>query len=129
MYPFLAPYWTHILFTWTKNDGLKVYINATFTAGDATGGIVSEFYGDPYPDLVIGTGNDKAYRHYVTGAFDEFVIWERALSPKEILLYYSAATGRRTSSYILESISCCSWTWQIYYSDSPPLPLHRGNEG
>lgn len=99
MYPFLGPYWTHILFTWTKKDGLKVYINATFTAGDATGGSVSEFYGDPYPDLVIGTGNDKAYRHYVTGAFDEFVIWERALSPKEILLYYSAATGRRTSSY------------------------------
>lgn len=76
--------------------GLKVYINGTFTAGDATGGRVSEFYGDPYPDLVIETGNDRAYRHYVTGAFDEFVIWERALSPNDILLYHSAATGRKT---------------------------------
>lgn len=74
-------------------DGLKVYINGTFTAGDQVGS-VSESYGDPYPDLVIGTGNDKAYGHYVTGAFDEFVIWERALSPEDILLYYSAAIGK-----------------------------------
>lgn len=56
-----------------------------------------QFYGDPYADLVIGTGNDRAYGHYVTGAFDEFVIWERALSPKDILLYYNAATGRKTA--------------------------------
>lgn len=97
MYPLLGPYWTHVLFTWTKKDGLKVYINGTFTTGDDVGSSVSEFYGDPFPDLVIGTGNGRAYGHYVTGAFDEFVIWERALSPKEILQYYSAATGRRTS--------------------------------
>lgn len=74
-------------------DGLKVYTNGTFTAGDTVGS-VSEYYGDPYPDLVIGTGNDRAYGHYVTGAFDEFVIWERALSPNDILLYYNAAIGR-----------------------------------
>uniref|UniRef100_A0A4W6FMQ7 Adhesion G protein-coupled receptor D1 n=1 Tax=Lates calcarifer TaxID=8187 RepID=A0A4W6FMQ7_LATCA len=93
-----GPYWTHILFTWTKKDGLKVYINGTYTTGDAVGN-VSENYGDPYPDLVIGTGNDRAYGHYVTGAFDEFVIWERALPPNEILLYYNAAIGRT---------SCCT---------------------
>nr|XP_057926924.1 adhesion G-protein coupled receptor D1 isoform X3 [Doryrhamphus excisus] len=87
-----GPYWTHILFTWKKTAGLKVYINGTFTAGDESGG-VSENYGDPYSDLVIGTGNDRAYGHYVTGAFDEFVIWERALLPSEIFLYYSAAMG------------------------------------
>uniref|UniRef100_A0A3Q2Y1M5 Adhesion G protein-coupled receptor D1 n=1 Tax=Hippocampus comes TaxID=109280 RepID=A0A3Q2Y1M5_HIPCM len=88
-----GPYWTHILFTWKKTAGLKVYINGTLTAVDETGS-VSENYGDPYPDLVIGTGNDKAYGHYVTGAFDEFVIWERALLPSEISLYYSAAIGK-----------------------------------
>uniref|UniRef100_A0A8C8A2R5 Adhesion G-protein coupled receptor D1 n=1 Tax=Oryzias sinensis TaxID=183150 RepID=A0A8C8A2R5_9TELE len=87
-----GPYWTHILFTWTKSDGLKVYINGTFTADDPVGR-VSEYYGDPYSDLVIGTGNNEDYGHYVTGAFDEFVIWERALSPHEILHYYNAATG------------------------------------
>uniref|UniRef100_A0A8C3G5Z0 Adhesion G protein-coupled receptor D1 n=1 Tax=Cyclopterus lumpus TaxID=8103 RepID=A0A8C3G5Z0_CYCLU len=92
-----GPYWTHILFTWTKKDGLEVYINGTFTAGD-TAGSVSETYGNLYPDLVIGTGNDRAYGHYVTGAFDEFVIWERALPPNEILLYYSAAIGRTPRS-------------------------------
>lgn len=91
-----GPYWTHILFTFTKLDGLKVYINGTLNASDPGGINVSHFYGDPYADLVIGTGNDKAYGHYVTGAFDEFVIWERALPPKDILLYYNAATGRKT---------------------------------
>uniref|UniRef100_A0A8C4IP21 Adhesion G protein-coupled receptor D1 n=1 Tax=Dicentrarchus labrax TaxID=13489 RepID=A0A8C4IP21_DICLA len=84
-----GPFWTHVLFTWTKMDGLKVYINGTLTANDPAGS-VSENYGDAYPDLVIGTGNGRTYRHYVTGAFDEFVIWERALPPHEISLYYSA---------------------------------------
>ncbi|XP_051923965.1 adhesion G-protein coupled receptor D1 isoform X2 [Hippocampus zosterae] len=92
-----GPYWTHILFTWKKTAGLKVYINGTLTAVDEAGS-VSENYGDPYTDLVIGTGNDKAYGHYVTGAFDEFVIWERALLPNEISLYYSAAIGHAVVS-------------------------------
>lgn len=88
-----GPFWTHILFTWTLTDGLKIYINGTFNTGDPTGN-VSKNYGDPNPDLVIGTGNDQSYNHYVSGAFDEFVIWERALSPGEILLYYNAAVGQ-----------------------------------
>uniref|UniRef100_A0A8C8MNS6 Adhesion G-protein coupled receptor D1 n=1 Tax=Oncorhynchus tshawytscha TaxID=74940 RepID=A0A8C8MNS6_ONCTS len=86
-----GPFWTHILFTWTLTDGLNIYINGTFNTSDPTGN-VSMNYGDPYPDLVIGTGNEQSYGHYVTGAFDEFVIWERALSPEEILMYYKAAT-------------------------------------
>lgn len=96
LFPLLEPYWTHILFTWTNVDGLKVYINGTLSAEDKTGN-VSENYGDPHTDLVIGTSN-RDYRHYVTGAFDEFVIWERALTPNEILLYYSAAIGRTSWS-------------------------------
>uniref|UniRef100_A0A669EXT9 Adhesion G protein-coupled receptor D1 n=1 Tax=Oreochromis niloticus TaxID=8128 RepID=A0A669EXT9_ORENI len=87
-----GPYWTHILFTWTKKDGLKVYINATLTAENKNGSISEETYGDPYPDLVIGTANNKRYSHYVTGAFDEFVIWEKALSPENISLYYNQST-------------------------------------
>uniref|UniRef100_I3JY62 Adhesion G protein-coupled receptor D1 n=1 Tax=Oreochromis niloticus TaxID=8128 RepID=I3JY62_ORENI len=92
-----GPYWTHILFTWTKKDGLKVYINATLTAENKNGSISEETYGDPYPDLVIGTANNKRYSHYVTGAFDEFVIWEKALSPENISLYYNATIGRTSA--------------------------------
>ncbi|KAJ3604356.1 hypothetical protein NHX12_029097, partial [Muraenolepis orangiensis] len=92
-----GPFWTHVLFTWRLRDGLKVYINGTFSIGDPVG-IVSDNYGDPYPDLVIGTANDKTYGHYVTGAFDEFIIWERALSPRDVLLYYKAATGQKVGS-------------------------------
>lgn len=88
-----GPYWTHVLFTWTQTDGLKVYINGTFSIGDPTGN-VSYNYGDPHADLVIGTGNRGRYGHYATGAFDEFVIWERALSPQDIQLYYKAAIGK-----------------------------------
>ncbi|XP_065103422.1 adhesion G-protein coupled receptor D1 isoform X2 [Paramisgurnus dabryanus] len=87
-----GPYWTHVLFTWTQNDGLKVYINGTFSTED-TKGNTSFNYGDQYADLVIGTENTGKYGHYATGAFDEFVIWERALSPQDILLYYKAAIG------------------------------------
>lgn len=90
-----GPFWTHILFTWTLKDGLNIYINGTFNTSDPTGN-VSMNYGDPYPDLVIGTGNDQSYGHHLTGAFDEFIIWERALSPEEILMYYKAAIGKIT---------------------------------
>ncbi|KAM9810992.1 adhesion G-protein coupled receptor D1 [Neosynchiropus ocellatus] len=88
-----GPFWCHILFTWKKVDGLKVYINGTYTTGDPTGS-TSESEGDTNPNLVIGTSNRHTYRHYVTGAFDEFVIWERALSPRDVWLYYSGAIGQ-----------------------------------
>ncbi|XP_053536049.1 adhesion G-protein coupled receptor D1 isoform X3 [Ictalurus punctatus] len=87
-----GPFWTHILFTWTLKDGLKIYINGTFGIGDPKGD-VSQNYGNTYADLVIGTGSSHSYGHYVTASFDEFVIWERALSAKEIWLYYKAAIG------------------------------------
>lgn len=87
-----GPFWTHILFTWTLKDGLKIYINGTFSVSD-TKGNTSQDYGDTHADLVIGTGTSQSYGHYVTASFDEFVIWERALSAKEIWLYYKAAIG------------------------------------
>ncbi|KAJ8379916.1 hypothetical protein SKAU_G00006940 [Synaphobranchus kaupii] len=87
-----GPYWTHVLFTWTRKDGLNVYINGTSSVRDAEGN-VSKNYGDHHQNLVIGSDNKESYKHYVTGAFDEFVIWERALSPDEIWLYYKATTG------------------------------------
>ncbi|XP_019949189.2 adhesion G-protein coupled receptor D1 isoform X1 [Paralichthys olivaceus] len=125
-----GPYWTHILFTWKKTDGLKVYINGTFTAGD-TAGNVSANYGDPYPDLVIGTGNDRAYGHYLTGAFDEFVIWERALSPDDIKLYYNAAIGQaivsattpRSSKEVISTTPTVRAT-----AVSPPVISSQGEE-
>ncbi|KAG9270503.1 adhesion G-protein coupled receptor D1 [Astyanax mexicanus] len=91
-----GPFWTHILFTWTMKDGLKVYINGTFNSSDEVGSVSENNYDDTYTDLVIGTGNVPTYGHIVTGAFDEFVIWERALSPREICLYYKAARADDT---------------------------------
>ncbi len=113
---YLGPYWTHVLFTWTQTEGLKVYINGTFSVGDATGN-VSLNYGDPYADLVIGTGNTGNYKHYATGAFDEFVIWERALSPQDIWMYYKAAVGKLLwSSLWLKSIIIVLLIYQFIFS-------------
>ncbi|KAL0979481.1 hypothetical protein UPYG_G00185660 [Umbra pygmaea] len=86
-----GPFWTHILFTWTRQDGLNIYINGTFNTSDPIGD-KSDEYGDLNHDLVIGTGHAR-YGHYVTGAFDEFVIWARALTPNEILMYYYHTIG------------------------------------
>ncbi|XP_006147401.1 adhesion G-protein coupled receptor D1 isoform X2 [Tupaia chinensis] len=87
-----GPYWTHVLFTWKSNEGLKVYVNGTLSTSDPRGK-VSHTYGDPNANLVIGTEQDQA-RRYENGAFDEFVIWERALTPDEVAMYFTAAVGK-----------------------------------
>ncbi|XP_048820585.1 adhesion G-protein coupled receptor D1 isoform X4 [Lagopus muta] len=86
-----GPYWTHILFTWKSREGLKVYINGTLNTTDPDGKVFYD-YGDPSANLLTGTEGDQMKR-YVNGAFDEFIIWERALTPNEIEQYFTAAIG------------------------------------
>ncbi|GAB1290217.1 Adhesion G-protein coupled receptor D1 [Apodemus speciosus] len=87
-----GPYWTHVLFTWKSKEGLKVYVNGTLSTSDPSGK-VSHAYGDPQVSLVIGSEQDQTKR-YENGAFDEFIIWERALTPDEIKMYFTAAIGK-----------------------------------
>lgn len=54
---------------------------------------MSHAYGDPQVSLVIGSEQDQTKR-YENGAFDEFIIWERALTPDEIKMYFTAAIGQ-----------------------------------
>ena len=89
---FPGPYWTHILFTWKSKEGLKVYVNGTLSTADPSGK-VSHAYGENSANLVIGSGQDQS-RCYENGAFDEFIIWERALTPEEISMYFRAAVGQ-----------------------------------
>ncbi|KAM5193555.1 adhesion G-protein coupled receptor D1 [Mantella aurantiaca] len=89
-----GPYWTHVLFTWTSREGLKVYANGTFNASDSQGHAYYS-YGTGVDRLVVGTNSDSS-KHYLNGAFDEFIIWERALKPPEIHHYFTAATGDET---------------------------------
>ncbi|NWU22220.1 AGRD1 protein, partial [Dyaphorophyia castanea] len=86
-----GPYWTHILFTWKSREGLKVYVNGTLNTTDPDGKVFYD-YGDPSASLLAGTEGDPTKR-YVNGAFDEFIIWERALTPREIQQYFTAAIG------------------------------------
>uniref|UniRef100_A0A452V2H4 Adhesion G-protein coupled receptor D1 n=1 Tax=Ursus maritimus TaxID=29073 RepID=A0A452V2H4_URSMA len=87
-----GPYWTHVLFTWKSKEGLKVYVNGTLSTSDPSGK-VSHAYGEPSVNLVIGSEQDQTKR-YEDGAFDEFIIWERALTPDEISMYFTAAIGK-----------------------------------
>nr|XP_045012954.1 adhesion G-protein coupled receptor D1 [Jaculus jaculus] len=87
-----GPYWTHVLFTWKSKEGLKVYVNGTLSNTDPSGK-VSHAYGEPHINLVIGSEKDPT-KHYENGAFDEFIIWERALTPHEVKMYFTAAIGK-----------------------------------
>uniref|UniRef100_A0A8C9IY09 Adhesion G-protein coupled receptor D1 n=1 Tax=Piliocolobus tephrosceles TaxID=591936 RepID=A0A8C9IY09_9PRIM len=87
-----GPYWTHVLFTWKSKEGLKVYVNGTLNTSDPSGK-VSRDYGESNVNLVIGSEQDQA-KCYENGAFDEFIIWERALTPDEIAMYFTAAVGK-----------------------------------
>ncbi|NXO91081.1 AGRD1 protein, partial [Certhia brachydactyla] len=86
-----GPYWTHILFTWQSREGLKVYVNGTLHTTDPAGKVFYD-YGDAGAQLLTGPGGERG-RRYVNGAFDEFIIWERALSPHEVEQYFTAAIG------------------------------------
>ncbi|NXO68979.1 AGRD1 protein, partial [Phainopepla nitens] len=86
-----GPYWTHILFTWQSREGLKVYVNGTLNTTDPAGKVFYD-YGDASAGLLTGSEGDPAKR-FVNGAFDEFVIWERALTAREVQQYFTAAIG------------------------------------
>ena len=41
----------------------------------------------------LGSKQDQT-KSYENRAFDEFIIWERALTPDEIAMYFTAAIGQ-----------------------------------
>ena len=42
---------------------------------------------------MLGSKQDQT-KSYENRAFDEFIIWERALTPDEIAMYFTAAIGQ-----------------------------------
>uniref|UniRef100_A0A8C5JLU8 Adhesion G protein-coupled receptor D1 n=1 Tax=Junco hyemalis TaxID=40217 RepID=A0A8C5JLU8_JUNHY len=106
-----GPYWTHVLFTWRSREGLKVYVNGTLSTTDPEGKVFYD-YGDASPDLL---GTEGAAPRSVSGAFDEFVIWERALSPREVRQYFTAAVGE----WVLLSSTL---PWSVMTTTTSPLP-------
>ncbi|XP_055511519.1 LOW QUALITY PROTEIN: adhesion G-protein coupled receptor D1 [Leucoraja erinacea] len=102
-------HWTHILFTWQPLGGLKVYVNGSLSSTDPLGsrdldtgsaslepGSMTRSPAGSTPPGSTPPGSTPELTpsgHHVTGSFDEFVIWERALTPQEIQMYYSTTTG------------------------------------
>ena len=89
---FPGHYWTHVLFTWKSEEGLKVYVNGTLRTSDPSGK-ASPAYGESNDNLVLGSKQDQT-KSYENRAFDEVIIWERALTPYEIAMYFTAAFGQ-----------------------------------
>ncbi|XP_058707747.1 adhesion G-protein coupled receptor D1 isoform X2 [Poecile atricapillus] len=109
-----GPHWTHILFTWQSREGLKVYVNGTLSSSDPQGKVFYD-YGDA--ELLAGPGGEPAPRS-VHGAFDEFIIWERALTPHEVLQYFTAAVG-------VQVLLSSTLPWSLMTSTTNPvLPTH-----
>uniref|UniRef100_A0A8C8E678 Adhesion G protein-coupled receptor D1 n=1 Tax=Otus sunia TaxID=257818 RepID=A0A8C8E678_9STRI len=115
-----GPYWTHILFTWKSREGLKVYVNGTLNTTDPDGKVFYD-YGDSSANLLTGAEGHQTKR-YVNGAFDEFIIWERALTPNEIEQYFTAAIGE----YIVTPEECYLST-NAYRPIITNLTEERGN--
>ncbi|XP_025051479.1 adhesion G-protein coupled receptor D1 isoform X1 [Alligator sinensis] len=123
-------YWTHILFTWKSKEGLKVYVNGTLNTTDPNGKVFYD-YGDPTANLLTGTEGDQTKR-YVNGAFDEFIIWERALTPDEIEQYFTAAIGAQallssTASWSIMTTTSTVLSTDAYHPIITNLTEERGN--
>uniref|UniRef100_A0ACB8FYL6 Uncharacterized protein n=1 Tax=Sphaerodactylus townsendi TaxID=933632 RepID=A0ACB8FYL6_9SAUR len=107
-----GPYWTHVLFTWKSQDGLKVYVNGTLHTTDPSGKI-SYSYADSNSNMLTGSEGDQT-RRYANGFFDEFIIWERVLTPKEVEQYFTAAVGDQP---LLSSTA----PWGQPMTETPPM--------
>uniref|UniRef100_A0A8D2LAA7 Adhesion G protein-coupled receptor D1 n=1 Tax=Varanus komodoensis TaxID=61221 RepID=A0A8D2LAA7_VARKO len=116
-----GPQWTHVLFTWKSDDGLKVYVNGTLNTTDPNGTLFYS-YGDSSSNMLTGSDGDQSKR-YVSGAFDEFIIWERVLTPKEIEQYFTAAVGKRTLSAALGSLNTPLFSTIFQLSTSAYQPI------
>lgn len=118
-----GPYWTHVLFTWKSKEGLKVYVNGTLSTADPSGK-VSHAYGEPEASIVLGPEQGQAGR-YENRAFDEFIIWERALTPDEVAMYFTAAVGQCGARAEAGACSRGHPSLQPPPCTAPPTPLGR----
>ncbi|KAF4800431.1 hypothetical protein TURU_044598 [Turdus rufiventris] len=114
-----GPYWTHILFTWQSREGLKVYVNGTLNTTDPAGKVFYD-YGDTSANLLTGTEGEPAKR-FVNGAFDEFIIWERALSPQEVQQYFTAAIG-------VQVLLSSTLPWSLMTTTTKPVAFLKAVE-
>nr|XP_032823761.1 adhesion G-protein coupled receptor D1 [Petromyzon marinus] len=92
--------WSHLLFTWSRGSGLRVFVNGTPSAWDPRGAPCSERYGaSPGGGLVLAAGSPPSPLGAPAGdvAFDEVIVWERRLTAREVRLYFTSATGADAS--------------------------------
>lgn len=78
--------WYHFVHVYDASAGtLAVYVNGSLV-NTHTGAPTSIFNGTSQVQMGSGQG-------YADGVFDEFAIWERALSPTEVSFLYNAGSG------------------------------------
>ncbi|XP_028409012.1 uncharacterized protein LOC114531600 isoform X2 [Dendronephthya gigantea] len=97
--------WTHLMFTWKRQQGLVVYENGEFLAQDKAGRNVRHpSFGNRYPILALGDPG-LFRRRKLGGNFEisHLIIWTRSLSNKEIRSKNIFAVVRQDK----KSMECC----------------------
>ena len=87
--------WTHIAATFSKENGMAIYINGVLTALDPSMNLPSQ-----YGIRIIGAGGRKSPSHlsyFFGGDIDELKIYKRELSIGEINKYYQQIINKRKS--------------------------------
>ncbi len=85
--------WTHVAITWATNGNLIAYVNGVSTVSTTAGALPIGTNSEP---LVIGGSPWSTSPLYfpVGGSIDDIGIWNRALTPAEMLdVYNSVSTG------------------------------------
>uniref|UniRef100_UPI00358FEB7F adhesion G-protein coupled receptor D1-like n=1 Tax=Myxine glutinosa TaxID=7769 RepID=UPI00358FEB7F len=108
--PPLGHGWVHLLFTWRPDQGLKAYVNGSFVASDMTPSLMA-CYPDGEPPKKSDDSSEQLVLAPVPGdelagapsgpLFDEVVLWEYALTSRDVGLYLAAITGTAKTAELI----------------------------
>lgn len=81
--------WTHLAITWATNGNLIVYVNGVASVSTAAG--TSPIGSNSEPLIIGGSPWSTSPLYFpVEGSIDDIGIWDRALTPAEIMDVYNA---------------------------------------
>mgnify|MGYP003650020747 CR=1 FL=1 len=86
--------WTNLTLAKDSSVGSKLYINSIFEYGNSgdTGTIAGVSSAASFPGAILGIGAESVY--FMNGEISNVIVYDRALSPKEISQNYNALKGR-----------------------------------
>ena len=86
--------WFHYVFTWQDGGTSTLYINNVSVGAPAAGANPPTTVGSMAQNLRLGHSLINAASGYWSGKMDQWVCWNRVLSPTEITYLWNSNTGR-----------------------------------